>query len=291
MGTAWDRFWFAPQPVAPVILVRVAYGVLLCAWTLSLLPDLDTFFTRDGIAPAGPPFGIETWSLFALVGSDWFVVAAWAALLASALCLLAGRWTRVAAIAAFVIITSFERRNSGVFNAGDGLVRILALYLALAPAGASPDARRAPWALRLMQIQLSIIYVASVVEKLHGNMWREGTALGYALRIDDLERFGVLRWVADVPVLTTAATYGTLLVEAAVAVGVWIPRARVPVLAAGVAFHLGIAVSMRVGFFSAAMLTLYLAFVPPDRAERLLEAGRARLLRLAGRKSHATSAA
>jgi hypothetical protein len=42
------------------------------------------------------------------------------------------------------------------------------------------------------------------------------------------------------------------------------------VLLAGVALHLGIEYRLRVGFFSWAVLVSYLAFVPPDVAERVL---------------------
>jgi hypothetical protein len=169
-----------------------------------------------------------------------------------------------------------------VFNAGDTLIRIIAFYLVLAPSGAAfslanrrsaPGAipERAPWALRLVQIQLSVIYLASVVEKLRGETWRDGTALLYALRLDDYERFSA-GWLTGSAALGAMATYGTLLIELSVGLLVWNRRLRPYVLAAGVALHVGIALTMRVGYFSAAMLVLYVAFVPPEAASRVLAA-------------------
>ena len=66
------------------------------------------------------------------------------------------------------------------------------------------------------------------------------------------------------------ATYGTLAMELALGVLVWNRRARPWVLAMGFAMHVSIAYSIRVGFFSLAMFTLYLAFVPPGWAETQL---------------------
>jgi hypothetical protein len=285
-GEAWERFLFAPRSVAPVVLIRVAFAVVAFAWTLSLLPDLDDFFSTGGLMSAPGPFVLQRWSVFALSGASWFVHLAWAVLLAGCVALAIGWRTRFAAAVVFVLVTSFQRRNGFVFNAGDGALRILAFYMLLLPAGAavSVDAvrarrspwaypERAPWALRLVQLQLSIVYLATVLEKLRGETWVHGTAVGYTVQIDDVARFP-LPFVGGSPVLAGVFTYVTLMTEIAVGVGVWVPRLRRWVLLAGVGLHLGIEYSLRVGFFTAAMLVMYLSFVPPDAAERVVRAGR-----------------
>lgn len=280
-AAAFERFLFAPQPVSTVALVRIAYGVLLVSWTTSLAADLDAFFTPGGVMPAAPD-GALRWGLLELVDSSAAVYVAWALLLASAVALLVGWHSRIAAAIAFVLLTSFEQRNPFVFNAGDALIRIIAFYLVLAPAGAAlsfsrrraePGApvfpERAPWALRLVQLQLSVIYLASVIEKLRGHTWRDGSALAYALQLDDYQRFSP-DWLTASPVVGALATWGTLIVELSVGVLVWNRRLRPYVLVAGAALHVAIALTIRVGYFSAAMLVLYVAFVPPEMAARLL---------------------
>jgi hypothetical protein len=168
---------------------------------------------------------------------------------------------------------------------------VIALYLALAPAGAALSldrARRArerfwefparaPWALRLMQVQLSVIYLATAWTKMRGTTWNDGTAVSYALRVGDLERFPVPHLLTDSVLVTNLMTYGTLATEVALGVLVWNRRARPWVLGLGVALHLGIDYSMRVGFFTFAMLVLYLAFVPPETASRAILAMRERV--------------
>ena len=40
-----DEFLFAPQSTAPMTLVRIIWGAMTAVWALSLIPDVDPFFT------------------------------------------------------------------------------------------------------------------------------------------------------------------------------------------------------------------------------------------------------
>ncbi len=300
---AWDGFWFEPISVAPLALVRIATGLLVLFWTISLIPDLRPMFTSDGILPDPPSvIGYEggTWGLLNWFTGDTAVVAAAILLGLSALLVTIGLATRVASLAMFVLLLSFERRNPWVLNSGDVLLRLLAFYLVLAPAGAaySVDAWlrngrrvvtapiRAIWPLRLMQVQLSIVYLFAVWGK-SGGTWHNGTAVSYAMRIGDVTRFGAPDWFTNSELLVNVFTFGTLVLELSLAILVWNGRLRPWLLLLGISLHLGIDYSIRVGFFSYAMLALYLSFVPPATAERVLASSTAaagrRLGRLRGR--------
>jgi len=61
---------------------------------------------------------------------------------------------------------------------------------------------------------------------------------------------------------------------------VWNRKLRPWVLLAGVGLHLAIDLTIRVGFFSYAILLLYLAFIPPEVMDRWLVALRPRLSHL-----------
>ena len=285
-GRAVSRFWFAPQSVATVAIVRIAFGVVTVAWTLSLAPDLRTFFSRSGLVSVQPshPFWIGVLSPAA---PDWLVFAAWAALLVSAVWLTVGYHARLASVLVFVGILSFERRNPFIFNAGDLLIRNLAIFLMFMPTGLalSLDARRrrrratgppgetlplrAPWALRLVQIQLTIVYAATVWAKLRGTTWKDGTAVSYALRLDEYARFRAASFITTSAPIAHLLTYGALAIEISIALLVWNRRARPWVLAAGAVMHIAIAINIMIGFFTMAMLVAYLSFVPPDTAERV----------------------
>jgi hypothetical protein len=121
----------------------------------------------------------------------------------------------------------------------------------------------APWPLRLLQIQLTLIYLVSVQAKLSNRPWADGSASYFAWRTDG--RWALLPtpgWLADNAILVNAATWGTLVIELAIAILVWNRRCRLWVLAAGVVMHVTMMVTMNVAFFSVAMFVLYLAFVP-----------------------------
>lgn len=280
MTERWREFWFQPEPAYPLGLVRMAFGLLVALWTLALYPDLDAFFGANGIA--GTTTSGEVWELFAVAPSHRVLLISWAVLLAAAIMLSIGWHSRIAALLVFVLLVSFERRTSFIFNAGDGLIRIEALLIMLASCGAalSLDRRRAGqpfwsaetrsrWALRLLQVQLSLVYLTSVMVKVTGDSWPRGTAVSYALRLEDMLVLPVPQWFSTDPLTMNVVTWGTLALELAIGVLVWNRRARPWVLGAGAAMHLSIMATMSVGFFTPAMLVLYLAFVPPSAVRRL----------------------
>jgi Vitamin K-dependent gamma-carboxylase len=286
---AWNRFWFEPTPTSTLALVRIALGVLVIAWTLSLAGDLFAFFGREGIQPSAPR-APGSWGVLALGGDELVLGGLYAALLVAAIALTAGFHTRVASVVVFVGLLSLERRSPFVFNAGDHLLRILAFYVMLAPAGAALSIdrlrsggslwefpERAPWALRLIQLQLSVVYVAAAWAKVRGTTWNDGTAVSYALRLTDLERFPVPAFLTQVPELAALLTYGTVAIELSLGLLVWNRRLRPWVLSLGLLLHLGIEWSLRVGFFSLAVLVMYIAFVPPGRASEAIGSARRRL--------------
>ena len=276
----WNRFWFTPQSTAPLALFRVAFGLTSFVWTITLAPDLSAFFGPAGVAPSAPELSEGSWSLLTLSPGMPVVVALWAATLVASVAVTIGAQTRLAAVVLFVGILSFERRNGLVFNGGDGLIRNLAFFLILSPAGEALSLdrwrvsrdnfwefpERSNWALRLIQIQLSVVYLSTVWSKLQGQWWPNGLAVGYAVRIGDIQRLPTPSFITDSQVLTELLTFGTLALELSLGVLVWNRVARPWVMTLGVAFHMLIELTMMVGYFTAAMLCAYLAFLSPAGA-------------------------
>jgi hypothetical protein len=276
---AWERFWFEPEPTSTLALVRIAFGLLCLLWALSLLPDLATLFSSDGVLQEQPANqGDGVWGLLQITSGPAAVLALCIAMIVASIALVLGLWTRLAALVVFLALMSFTRRNAFALNSGDGLVRIIALYLVLSPAGASLSldrlrlARdrfwefpaRAPWALRLIQVQLSVVYLSTVWQKARGTTWNDGTAVSYSLRLEDLERLPVPDVLAESITLSNFATFGTLALELAIGILVWNRRARPWLLLIGVGMHLSIDYALHVGFFSYAIFVCYLAFLPPE---------------------------
>jgi hypothetical protein len=136
---------------------------------------------------------------------------------------------------------------------------------------------RAPWALRLVQIQVSAVYLASLWFKLHGTDWLHGTAVSYAARLEDFQRYAMPSVLSHSLLFSTVMTYWTLAIELMLGVLVWNRAARPYVLALGAGMHLFISLSMRLGFFSETMVATYLAFLSPAAATVAILAVRRRL--------------
>jgi hypothetical protein len=277
---AWERFWFASEPTSSLALFRIAIGVISFGWALSLLPDMRAFFSSDGIEPVAPVMSNGGWGVLNTFPNHNVAVALLVALLVASLCLTFGYRTRLASVVVFVAVLSFENRAPSIWNSGDGLLRILCFFLMLAPAGASLSidrwrtARdrfwefpaRPHWALRLVQIQISVVYLSSVWFKLQGTGWRDGTAVSYAVRVEDLHRFPLPGALSDSLVFSSVMTYWTLAIELMIGILVWNRAARPYVLTLGAGLHLLVGFNLRLGFFSETMLAGYLAFLSPAAA-------------------------
>lgn len=279
----WDDFWLVPEPTSTLAVVRMAYGALLLAWAAMLGPDLSPFFSTSGILPEGydTPWA---WSLLDVVGSDTFTAVVYWLLLASAVGLVLGYRTRLAAVVAFVAVVSLYRRNPSVFQGGDHALRVFSFYFMFTPAGTALSLdrwrrardnfwefpKRAAWALRLIQVQLSLIYLFTVWIKVRGTTWNDGTAFSYSVRVGELVRLELPTWMTTSVAVSNVATYSALATEFAMAVLVWNRRARPWVLAAGVLLHLIIEITLRVGFFSFAMFLYYLAWLDPEKVRSWL---------------------
>jgi hypothetical protein len=82
----------------------------------------------------------------------------------------------------------------------------------------------------------------------------------------DIHRFATPEFLTNSLVLSGLLTYGTLALELALGVLVWNRTARPWVMALGISMHVGIDLSILVGFFSVAMIVAYIAFVPAETA-------------------------
>lgn len=192
--------------------------------------------------------------------------------------------TRPSTIIAWALFVSFNQRLVWVLNGGDSMMRCALFYLMFAPAGAlwSLDAvlkrRRdsspiliAPWSVRLMQIQLAVIYLFTGISKLNGglvgNDWITGEAVYWVLNDLSLTRWPY-HWLPVPMFVCRLLSWGTLAFELGFAFVMAIPRRwafsrrlRSCWLLAGVALHLGILIHTEVGWFSPATLCWYVLFL------------------------------
>ncbi len=286
----WNGFWFSPVSSVPLGLFRLVFGVWTLVYGLLLFPERFIWFSEKGVLPAkqaliynatsGPATGQGLGAGYqinplTLPNADHFLTPLLALYLLAALGLTLGLWTRTSAALVYLGLTLLHNRDAPMHNSGDTVMIVLSLYLLLSPAGAACSLDRlwrifrgreddapppvVPWAQRLMQIQIAVLYLCASLSKMTGPQWADGTATYYPLHLSESARFPILG--RDNIYVINLMTWGTVAVEFALATFVWVPRLRLYVLAAGVALHLGIEYTFNIPLFSALMITSYLNFL------------------------------
>ncbi len=124
-----------------------------------------------------------------------------------------------------------------------------------------------PWPLRLLFIQLIFVYFMNGLYKLTGLDWIQGDSLYYVFCDITLTRFSVAQ--LPVPyVLTKMLSWLVLAWEVSFPLLVLFRSTRPAALAIGVAFHLGIFLTMELGGFAPYVLCLYVPLVPWEMISR-----------------------
>lgn len=115
-----------------------------------------------------------------------------------------------------------------------------------------------------LMIQVSFVYFFTALAKLQGELWLNGTAVYYTMRVRD---FMATDW--NIPLtenhyFVVLGTYFTLLWEMAFPFLIWFRQTRFYIIVGGVILHLGIWIFMRIDNFSWVMMTSYLVFIKDD---------------------------
>jgi hypothetical protein len=284
---AWNRFFFEPRPPTSMALFRILYGILIIADLILLRPDWLVWLGPRGLVSPETARQLEPGTrlnVFAILpASDAWVNAFFWFFLLWAVLLTIGLFTRASSILVFFCLASMQQRDLYVVSSGDTLLRVAGFFLMFAPAGAAlsvdrliriwngrETARvqpRPPWAQRMIQFELALVYFATFCLKMEGPTWRDGTALYYVYHLDQFRRFPVPSFLLK-PALIKAQTWLTLAVEFSLGTLVWVRRFRYPILLLGVALHLSIEYSMNIPLFEWTMLAMYVTFVDPEDLER-----------------------
>src|SRR5260370_5120632 len=197
-------WWTEPVRAERLAALRIGFAlVLLLDVLVQYLPHYADFFGAGSLGSpevfAGRSQGYWHWSaLRGIEDSRLFlsVLLVWAG---AAVLLLVGWWPRAAALVGWILSVSILNLNYYLHNGGDRIRNIVLFYLMLTPCGAvwsvdsllrrrqstthhSPLTTRQPvfiwpWALRLLFVQMALIYFLNSFYKLLGPHWRAGDVL------------------------------------------------------------------------------------------------------------------
>ena len=281
---AWNAFFHAPTSPDTLALFRISFGMLLMADALFLAPSLNFLFGTRGVLDRGiylRDFSSRFFSIYNWAADGPAMLSLmFAAHVAAIICLALGFFSNIAALVVFIGLVSYHDRNPFMVNSGDVAMRLMAFLLIFAPSDAAwsmmialglkpAQAAIDPWAYRLLQILVSVIYFKSMYWKLHGQWWMSGKAVYYVLNIRRYIRFPLPAFL-KLKFVYQAFNYGTLVVWGALAICVWIDELRYPALILGVLYHLGMDFCLRIRLFQWVMMTGLVLFVSPGDAHAIL---------------------
>lgn len=268
--------WFsAPIPAERLAAFRIGVGLVL------LLDVLATYlpFRTDYFGPGSLSHPDVFASYFDPPRWNWSLIRAWPQYFSPDLIcgiwavaagmILLGVFPQLAAVVAWAMAVSVNNSAAYLHNAGDLLRQQSLLFLALTPCGAAwsltnPGVARlsvSPWAVRLMFLELVVMYFFNGVYKLtFGSKWQDGTVLHYVWHTP-----GWSRWSPpiDIPAgFASGLTYFVLAWELLFPLLVVIRPLRMPALLIGAVFHLGTLFNLEIGPFGLYALCFYLPLIP-----------------------------
>ncbi|MBS1997800.1 MAG: HTTM domain-containing protein [Cyanobacteria bacterium SZAS LIN-2] len=293
----WDKFWFTESSPLPVAAYRLLFGALALGTLIFILPDLYVFYGARGITTAQ---GVVDWTgtpgltVFNLVpNNDVFVTICYVIFMLAALALSVGYKPRIASVILFLGLNALYHRDPFILNSGDSYMRVSVFWMIFAASGNAISVDRllkkkqnkestdlegpdfdnykpvSVWPLRLLQLQLALVYCHTFYRKFWGANWFDGNAVYYSSRVEDLRRFP-LPFVFENMWTIQFLTWGTLVIEFALFTLIWFRETRYLVLAGAVIFHLVIDYHMNIPFFEYLMIASYVLFIYPEDLARFL---------------------
>lgn len=284
----WYAYWFKYGSPVTMGVFRILMAGLVFINFLMVAPFFNDWLGKFGYTPAwlsaysldgkvnlGGGLALERINLINNVDNPILVGGFYLLATLAALTTCLGLWTRLSSVILAICVVSFHHRYSQILHGGDTVMRVMVLYLAIAPSGAAVSLDRyfarkkgkAPeippevslWPQRLVAFNCSLIYLTTTWAKWFGQLWKSGDATWYPARLHEFERFPVPSFLNDYP-FVKLTSFGTLAVEFSLATLVWFKPLRKWVLLAGIGFHLFIEYSMNIPLFSFLMMSTYVAF-------------------------------
>jgi len=286
--SGWNRFFHEPMPATTLGLYRIFFGIMLLSYAALISSDLLIWYGDKGVLPLAEskntPGGAGLNLMHYLPNTDFAVKAFFGVFVAASFCVTVGFWTRPMAVVVFLTMVSLHHRNVMLLHSGDFFLRICAFWMMFADSGRAFSVDRLirlgrgretagtqlvpPWPMRMIQLQICMLYFCAFLWKIRGEVWLQGLAIYYSSRLVEFWRFPT-PYVFEHLWTIKLMTWGTLVIEFAMGFLLWIRDLRYWILLGGVMLHIGIDWSMNIPLFAPIMITAYVTFVEPAHLERV----------------------
>ncbi|GIH22299.1 hypothetical protein Aph01nite_06090 [Acrocarpospora phusangensis] len=267
-------------------LVRIGYGVILLAMLLVNYADRRLLWGPE--SPWTPDLFRETlavdgtFSVFAFSDSPIVFEMLYHGFIVVVILFILGWRGRWITPVLTVMVWSWHQREPWVLDGGDNLMMLMMIYFVLTDMSArwSLDARRRDgWlaepsvgrsmatvlhncGLIAAMIQVCVVYMNAGLLKVQGEVWQQGIALYYTLRIEESQLFPALNELLwRNPWFVTVGTYTAVFVQLLFPFLMLNKVTRRLGLVVVMSMHMGIAVVMALPFFSLTMIASDLLFI------------------------------
>ena len=291
----WNKFWFEPSSPLPMALFRIILGFVLLEDILTMrLPDWRLFYSTHPLIPVSA-FMKYWWGreprfdLFPFLPTDELRLGLLCLYAVFVTFIVLGLFTRTSCLCALLINESMFNHFTLAVSGADVFVKIALMITTFSNAGDMlsldnlgralksdwrHDGFRPPskpqWSLRTLQLQICFVYAITVMYKMSGAQWLNGSAIYYVSRSEDLGRFGI-PILFDHYLLMKLLTWSTLVFESSFVWMVWIKKLRYKMLFLGVLFHLGIEWTCNIPLFETIMIGSYVAFIHPSDLSKVMQ--------------------
>jgi hypothetical protein len=279
--TKLTAFFFDEFDPASMGLFRIIFGLFLIIMFIALFPNWNTYYGRSGLRP-DPVGGLE-WSIFLLFQNELPIFIYWWIGFFAACAFTLGWKTRMVTVILFIIQTSMNHANPMMVNGEDLVIRMLMFYGIFSPLGFTYSLDRLftkndcsrpclVWPLRLMQINIALIYAFSLPIKLASDpSWWNGEALYWVMMTSTWNRWPWQKLFYN-GILSKIMTVSTVIVEGLFPILVWFRPTQIPLTALIALFHIGLGLALQnVTFFSFSMVCSFVLFIPGSKIRLFIQ--------------------
>lgn len=267
--------------------MRIGIGLVILADLIIRATALNAHYTSDGILPVSLfleyDFKPLRWSFHFLndsfaFESFLFIVHAFLTIL-----LISGYKTRIITVLSWLFLASLQNRNPFIQQSGDDLLRLVLFWAIFLPWGnfysidslKKKNTSKYYFSVSTFAYMLLIVsvYVFSAIYKASPEWRTEGTAIYYALSLDQI-RVGLGDWLYQYPLLMKFLTlvvfyYFEIIAPLFILVPYKNPYFRCVGAFSIMALHLGIGSTLYVGLFFTIGITSTIGLLPPSLMDKI----------------------
>lgn len=250
-----------------ISLFRKCLSIYIVYYYLHFVWHLNFIFGLDGMVDLAKLGGFRYPSVFHVFQNTYFIHFAYFLVLALAVALGRGILSRTWVWLLFVLNLSFQNANPYIIHEPQQLMNLfILLFAAYLPL--HDEERFDPFTVKAMVVSLGVYYFVAGAKKLPDPLWQEGLAVGMLVEWGGLSGgfSGALVSLLKIEVVNKLTTYLTLIFELTF-IFACLSKWRFLWAFFGVLMHLGIAMVMEVGTFSAVMFVWYALLWNLDESE------------------------